>query len=93
VYFENVLTEVEDSNGLFADLQRTMKELGIGIFRVESADLERRSFVVTVAEVNAPPGIAGRRPADPHQPPRRETELLALAVFGVMWGPCAARLR
>jgi len=27
-----------------------MKELGIGIFRVESADLEKGSFVVTVAE-------------------------------------------
>ena len=35
---------------MFADLQHTMKELGIGIFRVESADLERGSFVVTVAE-------------------------------------------
>ncbi len=27
-----------------------MKELGIGIFRVESADYEKGSFVVTVAE-------------------------------------------
>ena len=35
---------------MFADLQRTMKELDIGIFRVESADFERGSFVVTVAE-------------------------------------------
>jgi hypothetical protein len=37
-------------DGLFADLQRTMKELGIGIFRVESADPENGSFVITVAE-------------------------------------------
>jgi hypothetical protein len=49
-YYKNVLTEVEDLNGLFAELQRTLKELGIGIFRVESADLEKGSFVVTVAE-------------------------------------------
>jgi uncharacterized protein len=34
----------------FADIQRTMKDLGIGIFRVESADYEKGSFVVTVAE-------------------------------------------
>ncbi|MGB8992836.1 MAG: V4R domain-containing protein [Desulfobaccales bacterium] len=49
-YCDNILTEKKDLNGLFADLQRTMKELGIGIFRVESADYERGSFVVTVAE-------------------------------------------
>jgi predicted hydrocarbon binding protein len=49
-YYKNVLTEVKDLNGLFADLQRTLKELGIGIFRVESADPERGSFVLTVAE-------------------------------------------
>jgi len=49
-YCANLLTEKQDLNGLFADLQHTMKELGIGIFRVESADYERGSFVVTVAE-------------------------------------------
>jgi len=49
-YCDNILTEKNDLNGLFADLQRTMKELGIGIFRVESADLEKNSFVITIAE-------------------------------------------
>ena len=49
-YCANILTEKQDLNGMFADLQRTMKELGIGIFRVESADFEKGSFVVTVAE-------------------------------------------
>ena len=49
-YFKNVLTAKKELDGLFADLQRTMKELGIGIFRVESADHEKGSFVVTVAE-------------------------------------------
>jgi predicted hydrocarbon binding protein len=49
-YCNNILTEKKDLDGLFADLQRTMKELGIGIFRVESADYEKGSFVVTVAE-------------------------------------------
>jgi predicted hydrocarbon binding protein len=49
-FCENILTEKKDLNGLFADLQRMMKELGIGIFRVESADLEKNSFVVTIVE-------------------------------------------
>jgi predicted hydrocarbon binding protein len=49
-FCKNVLTETKDLNGLFADLQRSMKDLGIGIFRVESADFEKGSFVVTVAE-------------------------------------------
>ena len=46
----NILTEKEDLNSLFADVQRTMKEFGIGIFRVESADFEKGSFVITVSE-------------------------------------------
>ena len=49
-YYKNVLTQKKDLDSLFADLQHTMKELGIGIFRVESADPEKGSFVVTVAE-------------------------------------------
>lgn len=49
-YCKNILTQKQDLDDLFAELQRTMKELGIGIFRVESADLEKGSFVVTVAE-------------------------------------------
>ena len=31
MYYENAPTEVEDSNGSVADLQRTMKEPGIGM--------------------------------------------------------------
>jgi predicted hydrocarbon binding protein len=49
-YYENVITEKKDLDGLFADLQKTMKDLGIGIFRVESADREKGSFVISVAE-------------------------------------------
>jgi predicted hydrocarbon binding protein len=49
-YCKNILSQKGDLNGLFAELQRTLKEFGIGIFRVESADLEKGSFVVTVAE-------------------------------------------
>ena len=49
-FCENVLTDKKDLDSLFADLQQTMKELGIGIFRVESADHDKGSYVVTVAE-------------------------------------------
>ena len=37
-YYKHILTDKEDLNHFFADIQRTMKELAIGIFRVESAD-------------------------------------------------------
>ena len=49
-YYKNVLTQKKDLNDFFADIQRTMKELNIGIFRVESSDPERGSFVVVVEE-------------------------------------------
>ena len=49
-YYKNVLTQKKDLNEFFADIQRTMKELNIGIFRVESSDLEHGSFVITVEE-------------------------------------------
>ena len=49
-YYHNIHSDVENMNGLFADLQRTLKELGNGIFRVESSDPEKGSFVITVAE-------------------------------------------
>jgi len=49
-YYKNVLTRKQDLNEFFLDIQRTMKELNIGIFRVESADVERGSFVLTVDE-------------------------------------------
>ena len=46
-YCHNMLTQKNDLTSFFADIQRTMKELGIGIFRVESADYDKGSFVVT----------------------------------------------
>lgn len=49
-YCKNILPQGDDLNGLFAELQRTLKEFGIGIFRVESSDIENSSFVITVSE-------------------------------------------
>ena len=35
---------------MLTELEQTMRNLGIGILRVESADVERGAFVITVAE-------------------------------------------
>jgi predicted hydrocarbon binding protein len=49
-YFRNVMRPQENMEGFFTELQRTLKDLQIGIFRVESTDEQRGSHVVTVAE-------------------------------------------
>ena len=49
-YYENVIEQKDDLDGFFADLQKSLKDLGVGIFRVESSDPDNGSFVVTVAE-------------------------------------------
>ncbi len=49
-YYKHVLSKTKDLNDFFADIQHTMKDLAIGIFRVESADFEKGSFVITVDE-------------------------------------------
>ena len=49
-FCRNLLGEAKDLQAFCAAVQQQMKELGIGIFRVESADYERGSFVITVAE-------------------------------------------
>ena len=51
-FFEQYLKEFKDLplNAFIAELQRIMKELGIGILRIEQANVESGSFVLTVAE-------------------------------------------
>jgi len=49
-YYKHILTAKEDLNLFFADIQKTMKDLAIGIFRVESTDAQKGSFVITVDE-------------------------------------------
>ena len=49
-YFEHVMTDQVGLDAFFAELQRTLKDLSIGIFRVESVDEAKGAFVVTVAE-------------------------------------------
>lgn len=51
-FFQHYLMEFKDLplNGFVGELQRVMKELGIGILRLEQADPEGGRFVLTVAE-------------------------------------------
>ena len=49
-FCRNLLADEKDLNAFCAAIQKHMKELGIGIFRVESANYEQSSFVITIAE-------------------------------------------
>lgn len=49
-FCENMLDKTLGFNGFIAELQRVLKELKIGILRVEKVDLERMEFMLTVAE-------------------------------------------
>lgn len=49
-FYRNVLGEITDFNELVRRLQDTFKDMGIGILRVEEADVPHGSFVITVSE-------------------------------------------
>jgi len=49
-FCRRVLDRTLEPGPFLADLQRRLREWGIGILRVERADLERQEFVLSVAE-------------------------------------------
>lgn len=49
-FHRNLLAKKDDINEFFDDLQRSLKELRMGIFRVEAADPDASRFTVTMAE-------------------------------------------
>jgi|SRR5665647_30650 len=49
-FHQNLIGPMEDLNDFIKQLQSVMKELGVGILRVEAADLEEGRFTITVAE-------------------------------------------
>jgi predicted hydrocarbon binding protein len=51
-FFDNFMVEYKDLplNGFVGELQRILKELGIGVLRVEKADVEKGEFTLTVSE-------------------------------------------
>lgn len=49
-FSQNVLKERESFDAFIADLQKTMKEMKIGVLRIEKADVENMRLVLTVSE-------------------------------------------
>ena len=49
-FYANLLTPTNDLNEFIRQLQVALKELGIGILRVEKVDMENGEFTLTVSE-------------------------------------------
>jgi len=49
-FYRRYFADGTDFNAFVRNLQSTLREMGIGILRVEEADVERGSFVLTVSE-------------------------------------------
>jgi len=49
-FYRNVITQKDTFNDFVVDLQEKLKNMNIGILRIESADLESMQFTMTVAE-------------------------------------------
>jgi len=49
-FYKNVVGNVSDYNAFVRRLQDVLKEMGIGILRIEKADLENGDFVMAVSE-------------------------------------------
>jgi len=47
---ENLLIETTDFNAFVADLQQKLKDLKVGILRIESVDMEKLHIIMTVSE-------------------------------------------
>ena len=49
-FYKKRLSHIKDFNEFIKNLQETFRDLGIGILRVEEADFEKGSFILTVSE-------------------------------------------
>jgi hypothetical protein len=49
-FYENIIGQIDNFNEFVKKLQETFREMGIGILRIERADIEKGSFVLTVSE-------------------------------------------
>ena len=49
-FYERIITKKDDFNEFLGELQGALKDLAIGILRVEKADLDSLTFTITVAE-------------------------------------------
>ncbi len=65
-FYENLITKRDSFGDFVAELQEVLKNLGIGILRVEKGDLEKLTFTLTVAEDSRLFRPARMRRADLH---------------------------
>lgn len=49
-FFTHMLPPAADMNEFIRQLQGTLRELGMGILRVEKADMENNEFILTISE-------------------------------------------
>ncbi len=49
-FFKKFLSNFKGINEYIKELQRLLKEMGIGILRIEKADIEKGEFILTVSE-------------------------------------------
>ncbi len=49
-FYQHMLTPTTDLNDFIRQLQNSLKELGIGILRIEEADMEKGEIILTVSE-------------------------------------------
>lgn len=49
-FYKNVFSNIQDFNSFIKSLQETLRSMGIGILRVEEADMEKGTLVLTVSE-------------------------------------------
>lgn len=49
-FYKNVFSNLKDFADFLKSLQETLRDMGIGILRVEESDIEKGAFVLTVSE-------------------------------------------
>jgi hypothetical protein len=49
-FFQKLFADIKDFNEFIKSLQETLRDMGIGILRIEEADMEKGSLVLTVSE-------------------------------------------
>jgi predicted hydrocarbon binding protein len=49
-FYRKIFSNIKDFNAFIKSLQETLRDMGIGILRVEEADMEKGVFVLTVSE-------------------------------------------
>jgi uncharacterized protein len=49
-FYQQYFSQIKDFNEFIQSLQKTLKDMGVGILRIEKADLAQGSFILTVSE-------------------------------------------